>query len=165
MTRLKSTGVGVLDIEVIRLGADFSVAECLRLLEVGAKLGARAILVAGDDDEETRLTTSFAALSQAAQLFGLSANLEFMPWTRVPNAVGALRVVRNAAHPNGAVLVDALHYSRSVTSISDIACDSKMLNYAQICDAPANANCECPCSPAKSYGMASEQIGVPEAAY
>jgi sugar phosphate isomerase/epimerase len=139
LSLIAGTGVGVLDIEMIRIDSAFDVGSYSAFFEVGTRLGARAILVAGDDDDETRLTASFAALCEAARPFGLSANLEFMPWTQVPDAVSALRVVRNSDQPNGAVLVDALHYARSATSLSDIASiPREMLNYAQICDAPAD---------------------------
>jgi sugar phosphate isomerase/epimerase len=138
LTRLADTGVGVFDLEIIRIGADFDPQVHLPFLEVGAKLGAQAILVAGDDADESRLATSFATLCEAARPFGLSADLEFMPWTKVPDAKTALRVVTAAAQPNGGVLVDALHVARSGTTLADIAgIPRRHLHYAQICDAPA----------------------------
>jgi sugar phosphate isomerase/epimerase len=96
------------------------------------------MLVAGDDPDEARLTAAFAALCEASAPFGLSADLEFMPWTKVPDARTALRIVTGAAQTNGGVLVDALHFARSATSLVDIASIPRhRLNYAQICDAPA----------------------------
>jgi sugar phosphate isomerase/epimerase len=131
-------GVGVFDLELVRVGAPFRAADHLPFFEVGAKLGAKALLVAGDDEDETRMTASFAALCEAAAPFGLSADLEFMPWTKVPDARTALRVVHGAAQPNGGVLVDALHVARSATSLADLAAIPRTwLHYAQICDAPA----------------------------
>ena len=116
----------------------FRAADHLPFFEVGAKLGAKALLVAGDDEDEARLTASFAALCEAAAPFGLSADLEFMPWTKVPDARTALRIVLGAAQPNGGVLVDALHVARSATSLADVAAIPRQcLHYAQICDAPA----------------------------
>jgi len=71
--------------------------------------------------------------------YGLSANLEFMPWTGVKDAQAALRVLKAAGSPaNGAILVDALHFGRSTSSLADIAAIPRAwLQYAQICDAPA----------------------------
>jgi sugar phosphate isomerase/epimerase len=61
-----------------------------------------------------------------------------MPWTKVPDAKTALRIVSNAGQANGGVLVDALHFARSATSLADIAAiPRERLHYAQICDAPA----------------------------
>lgn len=138
LARVKDTGVGVFDLELIRIDAGFDPAKHLAFLEVGARLGAKAMLVAGDDADEGRLTASFAALCEAARPFGLSADLEFMPWTKVANARTALRIVTAAAQPNGGVLVDALHVARSATSLADIAAIPRQhLHYAQICGAPA----------------------------
>ena len=139
LARITATGVGVLDLELIRLDQSFNAAQYLRFLEIGAELGARAILVVGDDDNEARLTGSLAALCQAAQPFDLSVNLEFIPWTGVPDVSTAVRVVGACGQPNAAILVDALHYARSRSSLAEIkAIPPKMLNHAQICDAPAD---------------------------
>jgi sugar phosphate isomerase/epimerase len=138
LARIRDTGVGVFDLEIIRIGAGFQASEYLPFFEVGGRLGAKAMLVAGDDPDEARLTASFAALCEASAPFGLSADLEFMPWTKVPDAQTASRIVSDAAQPNGGILVDALHFARSATSLADIAgIPRQRLNYAQICDAPA----------------------------
>ena len=138
LARIGDTGVGVFDLEIIRLGAGFRASDYEPFFEVGARLGAKAMLVAGDDPDEARLTASFAALCEGAAPFGLSADLEFMPWTKVPDARTALRIVAGAAQPNGGVLVDALHFARSATSLADIAAIPRhRLHYAQICDAPS----------------------------
>ncbi len=96
------------------------------------------MLVAGDDPDEARLAASFAAFAEACAPYGLTADLEFMPWTEVPSASAALRVVERAGAANGRVLVDALHFARSQTSLDDIAAlPLTRLGYAQICDAPS----------------------------
>src|SRR4051794_15643560 len=138
LARMRDTGVGVFDLEIVRLGAAFRASEFEPFFEVGARLGAKAMLVAGDDPDEGRLTASFAALCEASAPFGLTADLEFMPWTKVPDARTALRIVTGATQANGGVLVDALHYARSSTSLADIAAIPRhRLHYIQICDAPA----------------------------
>jgi sugar phosphate isomerase/epimerase len=138
LAHIRDTGVGVFDLEIVRLGAGFQASAYLPFFDVGARLGAKAMLVAGDDANEGRLTASFAALCEASAPFGLSADLEFMPWTKVPDARTALRIVGAAAQPNGGVLVDALHFARSATSLADVAAIPRQrLHYAQICDAPS----------------------------
>lgn len=135
--RIADTGVPVFDIEIVRLSADFTVEAFQPFLDVGAALGARAVLVAGDDPDEARLTASFAAFCEAAAPYGMTGDLEFMPWTKVADARTALRIVANADQHNGRVLVDALHAGRSATSLADIAAiPMGRLSYAQICDAP-----------------------------
>lgn len=135
----KDTGVGVFDLEIIRIGEGFDPHTWDALYEVGAQLQAKAILVAGDDPEEKRLTESYASLCEAMQPYGMTADLEFMPWTAVKNAQSALRIVKNAGMPvNAGILVDALHFGRSATTLDDIrAIPRQLLHYAQICDAEA----------------------------
>ncbi|MBJ7550291.1 sugar phosphate isomerase/epimerase family protein [Marinomonas ostreistagni] len=138
LAALQDTGIQVADIEIVRLGEQFQVSDTLAFLERGARLGAKNVLVAGDDPDESRLTASFAAFCEAADSFGLTADLEFMPWTQVPDIAKANRVVSNAAQANGGVLIDALHYHRAHMTLDDIAIiDPKRIHYVQFCDALA----------------------------
>jgi sugar phosphate isomerase/epimerase len=139
VARAKSAGISVFDVEIVRLAADFRVGQFDRFLETCGELGAKAILVAGDDPDEGRLTDSFAAFCAAARPYGLTADLEFMPWTKVPDARTALRIVTRAGQENGGVLVDALHAGRSTTTLDDLlAIPAERLHYAQICDGLAD---------------------------
>lgn len=135
----KDTGVGVFDLEIIRINDSFDPHTWDALYDVGAQLQAKAILVAGDDPDEARLTDNYARLCEVMQPFGMTADLEFMPWTEVKDAKSALRIVQNAGMPsNAGILVDALHFGRSTTTLDDIrAIPRQLLHYAQICDAQA----------------------------
>jgi len=138
LARAEATGVAVADLEIVMLRPDTEIASFLPFLEAGARLGAKHVLVAGYDPDEARLTASFAAFCEAAAPFGLTGDLEFMPWTAVPDLSAALRLVRGAAQPNGGVLVDALHFDRSGSRVADLAAVPRdRLHYWQLCDAPA----------------------------
>jgi sugar phosphate isomerase/epimerase len=135
LAAMKDTGVEVLDLEIIRVGEAFDARDFMRFFEVGARIGAKHILVAGDDRDEPRLTASYAALCDAAAPYGLTADLEFMPWTAVPDLRSAKRIVGAAARPNGGVLVDALHFARSASRLAELDdIPRAWLHYAQICD-------------------------------
>jgi sugar phosphate isomerase/epimerase len=61
-----------------------------------------------------------------------------MPWTSVPDLETARRIVERVAQANAGVLVDALHFDRSQSSVGDIArIPAGKLHYWQLCDAPA----------------------------
>ncbi len=136
--RCKDNGIRVFDVDIVRIDAGFEVAKYAKFLDVAGALGARAVLVAGDDPDELRLTQSYAAFCEAARPFGITADLEFMPWTQVSNVSKAHRIVAAANQPNGGVLVDALHFARSASTFADLeALPRNMLHYAQICDGPA----------------------------
>jgi len=136
--RLRDTGIGVFDLEVIRIGPGFDPNAHLALFEAGAALQARAVLVIGEDTDASRLADAFGRLCAHAAPFGLSIDLEFLPWSAVPDARTAMRVLQQAGAPaQGGILVDALHAARSSTTLDDIAALPRQhLHYAQICDAP-----------------------------
>jgi hypothetical protein len=138
----RDTGVGVFDLEIIRIGEQFDPHTWDALYDAGAALKAKAILVAGDDANEARLTDNYARLCEVMKPFGMTADLEFMPWTAVKDANAALRIVQGAGSPaNAGILVDALHVGRSTTTLEDIrAIPRALLHYAQICDAQAGLN-------------------------
>jgi sugar phosphate isomerase/epimerase len=135
----RDTGVAVFDLEIIRIGEHFDLEFYRPLFEAGSALNASAMLVAGDDTHEKRLADNYARLCEALAVYGITADLEFMPWTAVPDAKAALRVVQAAGMPaNAGILVDALHVGRSHTTLDDIrAIPRRLLHYAQICDAEA----------------------------
>jgi sugar phosphate isomerase/epimerase len=136
---LGDTGIAVADIEIARLKPETNVAGFARFFERGQRLGAKNVLVAGDDPEEARLTESFAALARLAAGYGLTVDLEFMPWTKVPDLATARRIVEAAGEANGGVLIDALHFDRSATTLADIAAlPAARINYVQFCDGPAD---------------------------
>ena len=142
LARMADTGVQVFDLEIIRIGEHFDPVLHRPLLEAGAALKARAVLVAADDSNEQRLAQHYAQLCEFMQPYGLTADLEFMPWTGVKDAQAAMRVIQHAGTPkNAGILVDALHFGRSTTSLADIAAiPSELLHYAQMCDAHAGLN-------------------------
>ncbi|MDR3451461.1 MAG: sugar phosphate isomerase/epimerase [Rhodoferax sp.] len=138
----KDSGVGIFDLEIIRIGEGFDARAYVPLLEAGAALKAKAVLVAGDDTIEARLSEGYARLCELMQPYGMTADLEFMPWTAVPDVKSALRIIKVAGQPaNAGILVDALHFGRSRTTLDDVrAIPRELLHYAQICDAEAGTH-------------------------
>jgi sugar phosphate isomerase/epimerase len=138
LARLDATGVTVADLEIVAFRPETDIASFAAFLETGERLGARNILVAGYDPDLNRFADRFAGFCQAAARHGLTADLEFMPWTCVPNLATASQVVAQAGQPNGGILVDALHFDRSNSSTAELArVPVGRLHYWQICDAPA----------------------------
>lgn len=134
---LTETGITVGDVEIIRLKPENDWDLFERFCARAGALGARHVLVAGDDPDMARLTASFARFCDMAAPHGLTADLELMPWTAVPDLTSALKIVEDAGRPNGGVLVDALHYDRSATTLDQIAALPRgRVNYVQFCDGP-----------------------------
>lgn len=139
---MADTGVGVFDVEIIRIGADFDPHTWDALYDACAALGARALLIAADDADHARLSHNYARLCEVVRPYGLTADLEFMPWTAVQNVQDALSVIAHAGQPaNAGILVDALHYGRSTSTLEEVrAIPRHLLHYAQICDAEAGTH-------------------------
>jgi hypothetical protein len=78
LARLADTGRQVLDLELIMLRPAFSVDDALRVLDAGAQLGARFVLVLGYDPDGERLTDNFAHVCEAAAEREVRPGLEFM---------------------------------------------------------------------------------------
>jgi sugar phosphate isomerase/epimerase len=136
--RLAATGVHVLDIEILRLKPATRANDYRQVLETGARLGARAALVAGNDDDESRLVANFAELAALADSLRLSLALEPMPWTDVRDVAAGLRVIERSGARNAGLVIDAIHVDRAGTTPADLAAlPVSRIAYAQLCDAPA----------------------------
>ncbi len=138
LATIAGTGVTVGDLEIVMLRPETVVASYRAFLEAGARIGARHVLVAGYDPEPSRLVDRFAAFCDLAAPFGLTGDLEFMPWSNVPDLAAAVRVVEAAGRPNAGILLDPLHLVRSGGRPEDVAgVPRAWWHYWQICDAPA----------------------------
>ncbi|WP_323000320.1 sugar phosphate isomerase/epimerase family protein [Castellaniella sp.] len=139
LARMRDTGVQVQDIEILRLNETFQVSPYQSFFEIGQRLGAKNILVAGEDRDPNRLIDSFARLCEACKPYGLTADIEFMPWLAVNNLPTARALIEAAGQDNGGVLIDPLHFTRSGSTLDQLAdLPDSMVHYAQICDAPEN---------------------------
>ncbi|MDM0025221.1 sugar phosphate isomerase/epimerase family protein [Variovorax saccharolyticus] len=135
LARMEGLGISVLDVEAIWIGPDIDVDALLPAFAVAQRLGARNVLTMGNDPDESRFTSSFARLCEAAAGFGLRVGLEFAAYTHAPSIHAAHKVVKAASQPNGGVLIDALHMMRSGGTAGDIAMlDPTWLTYCQLAD-------------------------------
>jgi len=136
--RLADTGVSVLDVEVFRLTPQMDTKEFESAMATAQRLGATELLVHGADPDQARLIETFGRLCDLAAGYGLSANLEPMPWVDVSDVAKAMRILDGAACPNGGLLVDAIHFFRAGDSPQALAqVPPKFLRYVQLCDARA----------------------------
>jgi len=134
---LRDTGIKVLDASGARLVPSTDLSAFASFFEAAAELGARHVLATGDDPDESRLTDRFARLCESAQRFGLTVDIEFVPWMTLASVSDAARMVRAVAHPALGIAVDALHFDRSGSRVDDLASLPRAwFRYVQLCDAP-----------------------------
>jgi len=138
--RLDEAALSVLDIEVVRITPDDDNEVALRLVEYGAVLGAKHLLVVSNDADEIRTADRFAEICAIAAEVDIRPVLEFMAFTAVTSLSSAVAIVERSGSKGGGVLIDSLHLARCGDSAQDIAsfCP-ELFPYAQICDAPASA--------------------------
>ncbi len=133
--RLDDTGIRVLDVEVVRLRPDTRRGDYERVLEAGAKLGARYVTVNSYDPELERACETFAALTADARPYGLRPVIEPITYTQVANLEEAVYVAQRSG--GGGILLDALHFQRYGGEFEQLrSVDSQLLSYVQLCDAP-----------------------------
>ena len=69
--------------------------------------------------------------------YGLTLGLEFLPWLAVGTLERTMRIVTGAAQPNGHVILDTLHISRTGGDYASAAkVPHSLMRYVQISDAP-----------------------------
>ena len=110
-------------------------------------LGARslnAVDVFGGPWSLDDAAESFAALCRRAAEHGLLVQLEFLPWSKIPDLDAAWSVVRQAGAPNGGLAVDAWHYFRSGSATRGTlrTVPGERIVGVQLCDAPALAEAD-----------------------
>jgi sugar phosphate isomerase/epimerase len=121
----------------------FSFGEA-ELFAIADALGARslnAVDVFGGPWSLDDAAESFAALCRRAAEHGLLVQLEFLPWSKIPDLEAAWSVVREAGAPNGGLTVDAWHYFRSGSAAGGMlrGVPGERIVGVQLCDAPAVA--------------------------
>lgn len=137
LAALRDTGVRVLDVEVHRIGPDYVLADRLAAVAVCGELGAAHINVVCDDPDHARLADRYAALCDAAAPYGLSCDLEFMPWTALQNLAQARAVLQAVDRPNAGLIIDMLHFARAGCRLDELdALPPRWLHWAQVCDGP-----------------------------
>jgi len=137
---LADTGLQVIDIEAIWLRPDTRPSEYVNGFEAAGRVGAKVIQSIGDDQDESRLADTYAALCAAAAPFGLKVDLEYMAAASTNSLEKARRVVDKANPSNGGLLIDCLHVNRCGTSIDELLdVKPELIHVLQLCDGDAKA--------------------------
>ena len=136
-TAMAAAGIGVLDIELVRITPELEVASLEPFFAAGAELGARYSITAPYDSDLARLADRLAAISDLASQYGLRAVLEFYPWTVIPDLGSALRMVEAAQRAELGILVDTLHFNRSASRLDELdRIPAARLPFVHVSDAP-----------------------------
>jgi sugar phosphate isomerase/epimerase len=92
--------------------------------------------ITSEDPDWKRGVANFGNVCDEASRFGLRIALEFMRWRSVRTIDEAARLVSEAGRPNGGIVLDTLHLSRSGGSPNAVAnVSAQAIMYVQLCDA------------------------------
>ena len=96
-----------------------------KLLEAAGALGARHVKVApdvsGEPWDHDRWVAEFAVLAEDARQAGTRVGLEFLPWSNIRTVHDGLRLVRDAGHDAGGLVIDVWHTERAGTPPAELA--------------------------------------------
>jgi sugar phosphate isomerase/epimerase len=138
---IAETGVGVMDIEFVKITPVIDIPALEPFVATGAELGARYVITAPYDPDLARLADRLGAMSDLCSRHGMRAILEFFPWTDVPNLSAAAAVVAATNRPDCGILLDTLHYARSHSTSADFAgIPASRFPFVHVCDAPAGTS-------------------------
>jgi sugar phosphate isomerase/epimerase len=135
---IAETGIGVFDIEFVRIAPETDIAALEPFFAAGAELGARYAIAAPYDPDLGRLADRLGALGDLAGRYGMGTVLEFFPWTVVPGVLDAAAIVEAAGRRNGGILVDTLHFDRSGSTLDQLdRVPPERLPFVHVSDAAA----------------------------
>jgi sugar phosphate isomerase/epimerase len=132
---LAESGLSVLDMLSFYLAPATDVAEFRAALEVGAELGARYALVAGDDADASRLRDNLARFCDVARPLGVTAAVEFAVIRPLATLSQTLTLLAGVGRENAVICLDPLNHVRGGGTVAELrALDPRLLPYAQISD-------------------------------
>jgi sugar phosphate isomerase/epimerase len=134
---LRSTGLAVLEVGVFPIKPEMDWPAIEKVIELSGRIGARHLVCPVEDRDLEQRAGSLARLCDLASHQGLDALVEFNPYSACTNLGEAVELVGRAGRANAALVVDALHLSRSGGGPEDIAgVRPDLLRLVHLCDAP-----------------------------
>ncbi len=138
LAALRDTGIQVLDIEVIKLRPALDVKGLQSMLDASEELGARYLLVNGEDDNLDRSAEQLAALGEMAARHRMQVGVEFMVYSSIRSMSAAAELVRRVGRDDVFVVLDTLHFDRAGHQPGDIAqLGEGVVRYLQLADGDA----------------------------
>ncbi len=135
--RLAEAGIPVLDVEVIWIRPGSDNPDHLRILDIGAELGAANALVVSSEPDETAAARKLARIAEHGRDVGVRVSLEFGFFTEVKSLDAAMRLLDACGAADAGLLIDPLHLRRTGGRPEDVArIPAGRFAYAQFCDAP-----------------------------
>lgn len=135
---LKDYDMKLMDIELARIRPDLNIAEYEPAFEKAAELGGTDVLGSIWTRDRSFYTDQVGQVAEMAQKFGLTYNVEFLPWAGVRNLQEAITLVDSLNCSNLYIMVDTLHAGRAGVTAEELRrTDPKYFHFIHLCDGPA----------------------------
>ena len=133
--RAADAGLTVLDVEVVWLEPGDDDPDHFRIIDAGAMIGAKNVLVVSSDKPGPTVEKLIRLIDHAAAR-SMRISLEFAAFTAVRNLPAALDIIAATGRTEIGLLIDPLHFIRTGGKPSELrAVDPGRFAYAQFCDA------------------------------
>jgi sugar phosphate isomerase/epimerase len=134
---LADTGVEFLDALSFYLQPDVDMNRFPAAFEASAELGAKYVLVIGDDRDWNRMRDNFGTVCGWAAKLGLKVSVEMVCMRQLHSLHLGLRIIRETGAQNATIVIDPVSFGRVGGNPADLkATDPKYFPYAQIDDGP-----------------------------
>lgn len=135
---LEEYGMPLLDIELARVRPDLDIEEYEPAFEAAARLGATDVLGSVWTRDRSYYTQQVGRIAEMAGQYGLSYNVEPLPWAGVRNLQEGITLVDAVGADNLYVMVDTLHIGRAGVTAEELArTDGKYFHFIHLADGPA----------------------------
>jgi sugar phosphate isomerase/epimerase len=132
---LAETGMTVLDVELARILPDIDVRSYEKAFAAAAELGAKQVISSLWVPDKSYAADKLGALCDLAKQYGLTINLEFLPFVQISRFSDFLDVHRAAGRSNCGLLVDTLYSTAYELSELD-RLPRNLFNFIHLADGP-----------------------------
>lgn len=135
---LREYNMPLMDIELARVRPDLPIAEYEPAFEKAALLGATDVLGSVWTRDRGFYLDTVGRIADMAAKYGLSYNVEFLPWAGVRSLQEAITMADDVNKDNLFIMVDTLHAGRAGVTAAELKrTDKKYFRFMHLCDGPA----------------------------
>lgn len=138
---LKETGMKVHDIELVRFRPELVAAELEPAFEKAAEIGATDVLSSVWTRDRALYNEKVAEVATLAKKYGLTVNVEFLPWAGIRNLQEDITLVddmRAMGIDNVVIMLDTLHAGRAGVTPEEVRRTGlDYFGFIHLCDGPA----------------------------
>jgi sugar phosphate isomerase/epimerase len=106
---LAETGMPVLDVELARILPDLDVRTYEPAFAAAAELGAKHVISSIWVADKAFAAAKLAEMCDLAKPYGLTINLEYLPFVQIDRFSDVVEIQRAAGRPNSGLLIDTLY--------------------------------------------------------